>query len=96
MQRKNELDGLDELDEHNELEDKPAPDDYVISSNGFRLSVGIVEGSHVGEFAEYDEAEDAIREHRARTSPDFWPNVWSVSDHGNVSLYSEDGFDWRA
>lgn len=75
-------------------EEEPAPGDYVVSSNGFRLSVGIVEGAHVGDFAEHAEAEDAIREHRARTSPQFFPEVWSVSDHGNVSRYAEEGFPW--
>ncbi len=80
--------------EDEEPEEEPAPGDYVVSSNGFRLSVGIVEGPHVGDFAEHEDAEDAIREHRARTSREFFPEVWSVSDHGNVSRYSEDGFPW--
>lgn len=83
-------------DDDDEPDDEPAPGDYVVESNGFRLSVGIVEGAHVGDFAEDEDAEDAIREHRASTSPDFFPEVWSVSDHGNVSRYAEDGFPWEA
>jgi len=86
----------DEDDDEEPGDDGPAPGDYVVSSNGFRLSVGIVEGEHVGAFAKDEEAEDAIREHRASTSPDFFPEVWSVSDHGNVSRYAEDGFPWDA
>lgn len=75
---------------------RPRRGDYVVESNGFRLSVGIVEGAHVGDFAEDEDAEDAIREHRASTSPEFFPEVWHVSDHGNVSRYAEDGFPWEA
>jgi hypothetical protein len=73
--------------------DEPSPEDYVISCNGFRLSIGIVEGPFIGEYAEDEDAEDAVREHRKRTSPDFYPNVWRVSDHGNVSL--ADGWSWE-
>jgi len=78
-----------------EEEERPAPEDYVVSSNGFRLSVGIVEGAHVGEFAEHEDAEDAIREHRTRTSPDFFPEVWFVDDHGGARRYSSEGFAWN-
>jgi len=86
----------DDDEPEDEPDDEPAPGDYVVSSNGFRLSVGIVEGAHVGDFAEDEDAEDAIREHRASTSPEFFPEVWHVSDHGNVSRYAEDGFPWEA
>jgi len=86
--------GSAEDDDDEPEDDEPAPGDCVVESNGFRLSVGIVEGEHVGDFAEHEDAEDAIREHRARTSPDFFPDVWYVSDHGDVSRYAEDGFDW--
>ena len=66
--------------------------DYVISCNGFRYHVGVCEGPHVGTFGDVDDADNAVRSHRATTSPEFWPDVWRVSDHGNVDVV--DDFDW--
>ena len=51
-------------------------------------SVDEVEGKHVGTYIELADVEVAIK---AKMEADrFWPNVWIVSDHGNVSLYHMD------
>lgn len=65
----------------------PDEEDAVISSNGFVLSVSY--GSEfLGEFAEDDDARAALRAAMERDG--YFPNVWEISDHGNVSLISED------
>lgn len=88
-------DESEDLIEPDDDPDRPSPEDYVIRSDGFRLHVGVVEGAFIGEFSgegDEAEAEEAVREHRERTSPSFWPNVWRESDHGNVSL--AEGWTW--
>lgn len=70
----------------------PEPGDYTMSPSGplgARTSVGIVDGRFLGEFASDDvstgeaKAALAIVEDMERTKS--WPNVWYISDHGNVS-----------
>ncbi len=74
--------------------DGPEPGDYIISSNGFRLSVSICEGCFLLETPHDATAEAAIRQHAAGQA--FFPDVWQVSDHGNLSLYGVDlePFPW--
>lgn len=62
----------------------PQPEDICIESNGFHYSVGIIEGKHIGEYADYADAKNAAREWMKENQ--FWPNVWFVSDHGNASI----------
>jgi hypothetical protein len=68
-----------------EPEPEPEPEDYIISSDGFRLSLSIVGGDFLGHFDSEDEAEALIRA-RMETEQ-YWPSVWFVSDHGNISPY---------
>lgn len=71
------------VDASDETDEKICDDDWVISSNGFKLSVG--NGLHfLGEFVEDTDAATAIAERMNRDQ--FWPNVWYISDHGNVDL----------
>ena len=79
-------------DEEDDTSDDPESDvpvdgDYVISDCGplgSRTHVGIVNGPTVGEFATEQDAHEYIRALMGRDQ--VWPNVWRVSDHGNVSL----------
>ena len=79
----------DALDYCEDEADGPAPEDIVISDiprGGW--SVDEVEGKHVGTYIELADVEVASK---AKMEADrFWPNVWIVSDHGNVSLYHMD------
>lgn len=68
-----------------EEEEGPAPEDITITSDGFRYHVGEVEGKHIGTFSEMDYAELAV--HRWMQKNNFYPSVWFISDHGNVSLH---------
>jgi len=80
----------DELKEE-ELESDTAPEegDYILTPSGplgGMTSVSQVGGKFHGDFTETEEAEAFIKEHME--SEKFWPNVWYVSDHGNVSPYT--------
>ena len=68
--------------------DIPCEDDCFITPCGslgskYGVSIG---GKFLGEFVEMDDAEKAIREQMEQDQ--FWPSVWFVSDHGNVSPHS--------
>ena len=74
-------------------DDGPCDGDYVISPCGplgSRLSVAVMGGgkSFRREFAELGDAMRAIRENVEKEQ--FWPNVWLYSDHGNLSLVTDD------
>ncbi len=77
-----------ENDYLDEMENSPSEDDMFITpcgQLGGMLSVS-VEGRFLGEFAEYTDAENAIRDYMEKSN--FYPNIWYVSDHGNVSPYT--------
>lgn len=65
----------------------PTEDDYVISDDRGKESVGQY-GKHLGSFDSRDEAEDFIR--KQAKAAQFWPNVWTISDHGNTNLLKFD------
>lgn len=63
---------------------EPSEEDYVIFDSGplgSRTSVRVVGGRILGEFRDHDDAEEAIR--RDMESGEFYPDVWTLSDHGN-------------
>ena len=62
----------------------PQEEDITIASNGFKHSVGIVNGEFIGEYTEYQDAENAVKDWM--TENQFFPNVWNISDHGNATL----------
>lgn len=71
-----------------EDEDKESEDDAYLSPSGhlgskISLSIG---GKHIGEFKSNDEAEDAFAAWVNKNK--FFPNIWYVSDHGNVHQYT--------
>jgi hypothetical protein len=73
--------------EEREEEDEPRPDEddaYLTPSGplGARTSASFG-GKHLGEFDSDDEALAAIR--AAADAASFWPNCWTVSDHGNIA-----------
>ena len=65
---------------------EPDEDDVFIQPSGtlgsmYGVSFG---GEWLGEFSDWDDVEEAIRE---KGRVDGWyPNVWDVSDHGNMNL----------
>jgi hypothetical protein len=63
----------------------PEPEDYTITDTprgGY--NVGVVEGKFLGNFPTYSDAQLAVR--ADMDANQFWPNVWTISDHGNASL----------
>jgi hypothetical protein len=77
---------IEDLDEENE-EDQPDDYDAYFSpagSLGSQISVS-VNMKHIGTFKSTDEAEKALLAYLDKKN--FFPNVWEVSDHGNVSKY---------
>jgi hypothetical protein len=67
-------------------EEGPSPEDYVISDCGHlggQYCVSQVEGDSLGQFPEWEDAAAAIREDMEKNK--FFPSVWYMSDHGNVS-----------
>jgi hypothetical protein len=65
--------------------DEPDYDnDAFIQSNGFRYSVS-ASGEFIGEYTDIYDAEEALKDWMEGNK--FWPSVWFVSDHGNVSVH---------
>jgi hypothetical protein len=76
-----------ENETHETMEDAgPQEGDYIISSGrGTHVSEHQEGGGkYLGEFANQDEAEAFIRQRMDKEQ--FWPNVWTCSDHGNLNL----------
>ena len=76
---------FEEEDELN-FEDSPDEEDGFISDvvrGGYDVSFA---AKFIGHFSDYDEAEAALRD--AIRKSQFYPNCWSVSDHGNYNLIS--------
>lgn len=70
-----------------EDEDEPADDDYIISDTGQLGALTQVSQSSKVLFTSADtyEVDRFIVRHAEENK--FWPNVWYVSDHGNVRPY---------
>ena len=62
-------------------EDEPAEGDYLLSDEGVHV-VGEGSRGFLGKFDDDVEALDAIGEDMEEKK--FWPNVWMLSDHGNI------------
>lgn len=78
----------DDQDERDE--DEQSEDDIYITPAGklgsmLSLSAG---GKFIGEFSEDEDVQEAIVEWMNKNK--FYPNIWFVSDHGNVSPYQLD------
>lgn len=72
-------------EEENQPEDELREGDFVISDGRSKhWAVGVHEGRFLGEFDTYSEARRAIED--KMDADQFWPNVWDLSDHGNLSL----------
>jgi hypothetical protein len=66
----------------------PQEEDITLTPTGplgSQIGVGVVGGKYLGVFNTGDEAEKAVKDYCEKNN--FWPNIWWVSDHGNVSLY---------
>lgn len=79
--------------DHSSEEFEPEESDAFFDSSG---PLGTLTTLHynerfIGEFKTLEEAEEALRCEAEKSQ--FWPNVWSVSDHGNYHLIK--GFDWN-
>lgn len=63
-------------------------EDYVMSDAGPLGSLTrVMSGQrHIGDFGEWDDAIEAIREDMKNEN--FFPNVWYINDHGNVDQVS--------
>lgn len=75
-------------DEEQELEE--SDDDIYITPAGklgSMLSLS-AEGKFIGEFSEDEDVQEAIVEWMNKNK--FYPSIWFVSDHGNVSPYKLD------
>ena len=59
--------------------------DIFIESNGSKLSVSAA-GKFIGSFVEDEDAQQSAKDWMNKNN--WFPSVWFVSDHGNVSEYS--------
>jgi len=55
---------------------------------GSRVSLSI-EGKHIGTYSTFDEA--LAEFHRHCDNSEYWPDLWWISDHGNVTRIKEIG-----
>jgi hypothetical protein len=63
-------------------EDQPDEEDCFISDvvhGGYDVSCG---GKYIGHYKEWDDALKAVNDWQKKHK--FWPNIWTVNDHGNV------------
>jgi hypothetical protein len=81
----------EDYEEHDEdQEDEPQEDDAFLApsgSLGSKTSLSI-DNEFIGEFSEDEDAQKAIVEWINKNQ--IRPNIWWVSDHGNVGPYSLD------
>jgi hypothetical protein len=72
-----------------EDEEQPSDEDAFLSSSGplgSRTSVSCG-GKFIGEFREYDDALIALGDYMEKSN--WFPTVWTVSDHGNYNIVSD-------
>ena len=62
---------------------EPSPDDFVISSNGWKYSIGSEDHGFLGEFEEMDNVIENLE--KWMKDNNWYPNIWLESDHGNLS-----------
>lgn len=62
----------------------PQDDDITINEHGHAYQ----NGELISDAIESSDLDAAIRAHMETTK--YWPNVWTISDHGNASLYELD------
>jgi transposase-like protein len=77
-----------DISENETEENEPQEDDMYLTPSGplgSKTSVS-VEGKFLGEYNSEEEAVKAIKEWIDKNN--FYPNIWYVSDHGNISPYS--------
>jgi hypothetical protein len=58
------------------------PDNFYAVSNGFKYSVGSEDNGFLGDFVEFDDVLEAVREWSEANG--YFPELYFVSDHGNV------------
>lgn len=76
-----------EYDEYTPEDD----DDYIGDDrDGYAVSHG---GTYIGTYARYERAVAAL--YLARERSKYWPNIWQVNDHGNVTLCVFDSHNLR-
>lgn len=83
---------FEEFEEEEEEEEEsltPYPDDIVISSNGFKYSVGSEDYGHIGDYEEMEEALESVKNWKKENN--YFPTVWFSSDHGNMHPIDEEG-----
>jgi hypothetical protein len=70
-------------------ETEPSEGDYIISDSHGETIITKCEDYHYRKvIKEYSEAYDIIKNEMEREK--YWPNVWTLSDHGNHNLISLD------
>ncbi len=60
--------------------EEPEEGDYIVGPKG----VSVVGGDFLGDPLDWDDIVKLI--HEDMEANQFWPNVWSLSDHGNIEL----------
>lgn len=76
-----------EPEEEEKESDQPQPQDIVMTPSGSlggKTSVSEVEGKFLGEFDTEEEAEAFIKQYMKEQN--WYPTVWWLSDHGNLSI----------
>ena len=60
--------------------------DYIISSNGFEDTLRVYNGRVLADVTEWTESDIVHFIRDKMDKENYWPNVWYVSDHGNINL----------
>ena len=82
-----ELEEIGNLADYQDTEDEPSEEDIFISSTGPLGSQDhAVCGASVVYHGNPDHTDQAIRAWMQENQ--YWPNVWAVSDHGNIHLHT--------
>ena len=81
-------DEIDDTEEDVGIGEGPSEEDIIITSGGHLGGLYIVtcDGKTIFQGAEAEDMEAAIKDYMEREQ--FWPSIWEVSDHGNVSPYT--------
>lgn len=76
-------------EEYVEREHGPAPheeDVFIEDARGGGYDIS-AEGKHLGHVVEWDDAVGMVQDWMNENQ--YWPNVWHINDHGNVSLVED-------
>ena len=79
----------DDQESNSDITDEPQEDDCFITDKphgGYEVSCG---GKFVGQKTDFEDALKMVNDWRKKSK--YFPNIWMVSDHGNMILIDDKG-----